>query len=266
MRSNRPIRGPPNADGAIWTIPGTPRGVSRRAGPGPCGTAPGSAVPGSTRISAAGRSPSVARPRGPSSVSESRDSLRASTVTAAPGVSALASRYERSPASSSASSVIRSTVAFEPDSSSDSGMPAGRRRAVSRSIGLPWGQVSGWPRSSSSFDSTRGDSAPWSRIASTSLSAQVSPTTEVRSHSSSACRRKIASAAARPEAVSDRPRPVAGSTRPSAASLRHISLAAWVVTPTWRPSCAVVATRPSEPITRSASRYSCAAAEMSAGS
>ena len=40
-------------------------------------------------------------------------------------------------------------------------------------------------------------------------------------------------------------------------------LAAWVDTPTWRPSSAEVATRPSEPITRRASRYSWAAAEMS---
>ena len=67
----------------------------------------GLAVPGSTRTRAAGRRPSVARPRGPSRVSESSDSLRASTVIAAPGVEARASRYDSRPASSSASSVIR---------------------------------------------------------------------------------------------------------------------------------------------------------------
>ena len=53
---------------------------------------PGSASPSRTRMSAAGRSPSVARPRGPSRVSESRLSDRARTVTCAPGVSARASR------------------------------------------------------------------------------------------------------------------------------------------------------------------------------
>ena len=53
---------------------------------------PGSASPGRTRTSAAGRRPSVARPRGPSSVSESSDSLRARIVMWAPGVSARASR------------------------------------------------------------------------------------------------------------------------------------------------------------------------------
>ena len=58
-------------------------------------------------MSAAGRSPSVARPSGPSRVSESSDSERARTVIGAPGVRARASRYESSAASSSASSVIR---------------------------------------------------------------------------------------------------------------------------------------------------------------
>ena len=72
------------------------------------------------------------------------------------------------------------------------GCPAGRRRAVSASIGLPCGQVSGWPSISSRRASTRGEMAPWRRIASSSDSAQPRPTTEVSSHSSSACRRKIA--------------------------------------------------------------------------
>ena len=67
----------------------------------------GSASPGRTRTSAAGRRPSVARPSGPSSVSESSDSERARIVIGAPGLSARASRYESSPASSSASSVMR---------------------------------------------------------------------------------------------------------------------------------------------------------------
>ena len=44
------------------------------------------------QLTKAGRSPSVARPRGPSSVSESSDSERARTVIDAPGVSARASR------------------------------------------------------------------------------------------------------------------------------------------------------------------------------
>ena len=51
-----------------------------------------SASPSRTRMRAAGRRPSVARPRGPSSVSESRLSDRARIVIGAPGVSARASR------------------------------------------------------------------------------------------------------------------------------------------------------------------------------
>ena len=45
-------------------------------------------------MSDAGRSPRVARPRGPSRVSESRDSERARTVIGAPGVSARALAQE----------------------------------------------------------------------------------------------------------------------------------------------------------------------------
>jgi hypothetical protein len=53
---------------------------------------PGSASPSRTRTRAAGRRPSVARPRGPSRVSESSDSERARMVMWAPGVRARASR------------------------------------------------------------------------------------------------------------------------------------------------------------------------------
>ena len=68
-------------------------------------------------------------------------------------------------------------------------------------IGFPCGQVAGWPSSSSRRASTRGEIAPWSRPASSSDSAQPRPTTSIRSHSRSAWRRKIASAAARPASV-----------------------------------------------------------------
>ena len=228
----------------------------------------GSASPGSTRMSAAGRRPSVARPRGPSSVSESSDSERARIVTGAPGFSARASRYDRSPASSSASSVIRYTVPWVPASISDSRTPRGRRFAVAASIGLPCGQISGWPSISSRRASTRGEIATWSRIASSSDSAQPSPTTLVSSHSSRAWRRKIASATARPALVSRSSRPPSCSTSPSAVSRRNISLAAWVVTPRWRAIPAAVARGPSSfpAVTRSASRYSWAAADGSRGS
>ena len=67
--------------------------VGAPSGHGTCGTAPGRASPGSTRISAAGRRPSVARPRGPSSVSESSDlGAGQDRDRARPGVSARASR------------------------------------------------------------------------------------------------------------------------------------------------------------------------------
>ena len=88
--------------GRTWTddhrapVGGLPeRGAPGRqpaSGAGTVWNRPGSASPGSTRISAAGRSPSVARPRGPSSVSESSDSDLDRIVTCAPGVRALASR------------------------------------------------------------------------------------------------------------------------------------------------------------------------------
>ena len=81
--------------------------ASAVTGPGTRWNSAGSASPGRTRTSAAGRRPSVARPIGPSRVSESSDSLRARTVIGAPGLRARASRYDSRPASSSASSVIR---------------------------------------------------------------------------------------------------------------------------------------------------------------
>ena len=64
--------------------------------------------------------------------------------------------------------------------------------------------------------------------------------TEVSSHSSSACRRKMPSAAVRPAGVRWRSRPSAWATSPSATSRRNISLAAWVVTPRWRAIWAAV--------------------------
>ena len=132
------------------------------------------------------------------------------------------------PASSSASSVIRRPSPSMPDSSSrerDARGPAARGLEVDRvavraglrvaeqlvELGLD-------PRRERALEPHRLDVAL----------GPVSPTTEVSSHSSSAWRRKIASAAARPAVVRTSPRPVAGSTRPSAASRRHISLAAWV--------------------------------------
>src|SRR4029077_18578250 len=69
----------------------------------------------------------------------------------------------------------------------------------------------------------------------------------------------------RPADVRWRSRPPAWATRPSATRRRNISLAACVVTPSWRAICAVVA-RPlsSEPTrTRSARRYSWAALDRS---
>src|SRR5439155_5453349 len=66
----------------------------------------GSASPGSTWISDAGRRPSVARPRGPSRVSEPSDFERARIVTGAPGVIARASRYDSRPGYAPASSVM----------------------------------------------------------------------------------------------------------------------------------------------------------------
>ena len=120
-------------------------------------------------------------------------------------------------------------------------IPAGRRLAVAASMGLPCGQISGWPSISSRRASTRGEMAPCRRIASSSDSAQPSPTTLLRSHSTSACRRKIASAAARPAVVRWRSRPPSmWSTRPSATSRRNISLAACPVTPRWRATPAAV--------------------------
>src|SRR4051812_16195850 len=107
--------------------------------------------------------------------------------------------------------------------------------------------------------------APWRRIASSSDSAQPSPITEVSSHSSNAWRRKMPSAVARPAGVRCKSRPPAWATRPSATRRRNISLAAWVVTPSWRAIWAVVARpRSSEPTsTRSARRYSWAALDRS---
>ena len=61
-----------------------------------------------------------------------------------------------------------------------------------RRSGCRAGRSRGWPSISSSRASTRGEIAPWRRIASSSDSAQPSPMTEVSSHSSSAWRRKIA--------------------------------------------------------------------------
>ena len=81
--------------GLVLTTAGRTAADAHFPRPGRPGTrwnSPASASPGSTRMRAAGRSPSVARPRGPSRVSESSDSDRARTVTWAPGVSARASR------------------------------------------------------------------------------------------------------------------------------------------------------------------------------
>ena len=122
---------------------------------------------------------------------------------------------------------------------------ADRRRAgacaVAASIGLPCGQVSGWPSISSRRASTRGEMAPCRRIASSSDSAQPSPTTLVSSHSSSACRRKIASAAARPAVVSCRSRRRRRARR--GRRRRAGGTSRWppgVVTPRWRATRAAV--------------------------
>ena len=76
-------RGDPDADGR--------RDGSHQA-PGTWWNSAGSASPGNTRTREAGRSPSVARPKGPSRVSESSDSERARIVTWAPGRRPRASR------------------------------------------------------------------------------------------------------------------------------------------------------------------------------
>ena len=164
----------------------------RRRAPGRRWNRAGSASPGRTRTSAAGRRPSVARPRGPSSVSESSDSLRARIVTWAPGRQR--ARLEVRQQAGVLLGLLGDPVdrrAVDRPRSRSGGCPAGRRRAVSASIGLPCGQVSGCPSISSRRASTRGEIAPWRRIASSSDSAQPSPTTEVSSHSSSAWRRKM---------------------------------------------------------------------------
>ena len=85
--------------------------------------------------------PRVARPRGPSSVSESRLSERARIVIGAPGVSARASRYGQQPR------VLLGLLGDPQDRRLRARLevgqrvPAGRLRAVSRSIGLPCGQA-----------------------------------------------------------------------------------------------------------------------------
>ena len=205
---------------------------------------PGSASPGRTRTSAAGRRPSVARPRGPSSVSESSDSLRARIVMWAPGCQR--PRLEVGEQTGILLGLLGDPIdrwpGCPPPSRSGRSRRVGGGRSRHRS-GLPCGQVSGCPSISSSRASTRGEIAPWRRIASSSDSAQPSPMTEVSSHSSSACRRKMPSAAARPAGVRWRSRPSACATSPSATSRRNISLAACVVTPRWRAICAAV-TRP----------------------
>ena len=63
-------------------VGGSSTGAQPPSGAGTLWNRPGSASPGRTRISAAGRRPSVARPRGPSRVRESSDSLRARIVIA----------------------------------------------------------------------------------------------------------------------------------------------------------------------------------------
>ena len=80
--------------------------------------------------------------------------------------------------------------------------------------------------------STRGETDPWRRPASSSDSAQPSPMTAVSSHSRSEWRRKIVSAASRPAGVSDSSRPSAARTRPSAVNRASISEAA--CGETWR--------------------------------
>ena len=101
---NRAVRAVPMWSGPVGLGAIRTRSVViRRFQAGPAGApgtrwkSAGSASPGRTWTSDAGRRPSVARPRGPSSVSESSDSERARTVTWAPGVRARASRYESRP-------------------------------------------------------------------------------------------------------------------------------------------------------------------------
>ena len=92
-----------------------------------------------------------------------------------------------------------------------------------------------------------------------------SPTTEVSSHSSRACRRKIASAAARPADVEDEAaarRRLQQPVRREAAA--HLAGGLRGHARRGGRAARTSSTRPSEPITRRARRYSWAAAEMSA--
>ena len=130
------------------------------------------------------------------------------------------------------------------------GMPDGRWRAIAAFIGLPCGQVVGWPRRSSMAASTRGEMALWSRIASSSDSAQPSPTTLVSSHSIRAWRWKMVSAASQPAGVRARARSGRTTTSPSADRRLTISEAAWTDTCMRRASDAVIGAVPEPSIER----------------
>ena len=73
------------------------------------------------------------------------------------------------------------------------------------------------------------------------------------------------SAAVRPGFVSCSSRPSASATSPSLARRRNISLAACVLTPSFRATCEAVIREPSPAMIRSVSRYSCAELERSLG-
>ena len=149
------------------------------------------------------------------------------------------------------------------------GRPGGRRLAVAASIGLPCGQVSGWPSSSSRRASTRGEMAPWRRIASSSDSAQPRPTTLVSSHSMRACRRKIASAAARRRssaAARGRRHVIDQAVRDESAEHLAGGLGGDARGGGRPPAAVTFAPSPAPAPTRRASRYSWAAVDRSRGS
>ena len=207
----------------------------------------GSASPSRTRMSAAGRSPRVARPRGPSSVSESRLSDRARTTSCAPGRERPRLEVGQQPG------VLLGLLGDPEDRRLGARLQLGQRdagRAAARRSRGRWGCRAG--TSPGGRAARRASTRPAARARPGGASPRrrsppTKPDDGVSSHSRSAWRRKIRPRPRGPRVVSTRPRPVGGSRSPSEASRRHISLAACVDTPTWRPSCAVVATRPCRP-------------------
>ena len=246
------------------------RALSRRAAPGPCGTGPGRRRPGSTRISAAGRRPSVARPRGP--VERQRVERLASAariVTCAPG-------RQRPRLEVRQQARVLLGLLGDPAGPSPSSPTPSRRAAIAGrppAGGLEVDRVAVRARLRDGPAARRA----WPRRAARARPGGASPRRRSRPRSGPTTRRqqpleqrvaaedRVGGGAAgggqrRGRGPSPAPR---GRRRRGAGTSR--SRPGWSRRRGAR-AAAVVATRPSEPITRRASRYSWAAAEMSAGS